>query len=150
MARIHLYPVTVGEDAIDVLKHVNNLTYLRWTQDAALSHSTEQGWPVERYLANGAGWVVKSHYIDYAKPSYLGESLRIYTWVSAMSESSSSRHTTIIREQDGQVVARAETRWVYIDYASARPTRIPDDVRAAFDIVDADDSELRLLVGQAG
>jgi acyl-CoA thioester hydrolase len=42
----------------------------------------------------------------------------------------------------GQVLARAETKWVYVDIKSGRPRRIPEELSASFTAVPDDDPEL--------
>jgi acyl-CoA thioesterase FadM len=39
-------------------------------------------------------------------------------------------------KKDGQAVARAMTTWGYIDFATGRPTRIPQHIRTKFGWVD--------------
>ena len=145
MPEVHSKRITVGVDAIDAHRHVNNQEYLRWMQELAIEHSTALGWPFERYLASGASWYVKSHFIDYLRPAQLGDTLLACTWVGAMTERSSPRHTLFIRESDQQIVARAETLWIYVSLTTGRPLRIADDVRAAFPIVDSEDAALAHL-----
>ena len=48
-------------DEIDGQGHANNVAYVQWMQDAAVAHSAAQGWPGERYVELGCGWVVRSH-----------------------------------------------------------------------------------------
>ena len=55
---IHTKRFPVPGDAIDQQGHVSNLAYVAWMQDVAIDHSAAAGWPMERYLALGAGWVV--------------------------------------------------------------------------------------------
>ena len=112
MSEVHRKRITVGVDSIDAHGHVNNQEYLRWMQELAIEHSTALGWPFERYLASGASWYVKSHYIDYLRPAQLGDTLLACTWVSAMDERSSPRHTLFLRESDRQIVARAPAQVV--------------------------------------
>lgn len=148
MARIHLNRVAVTEDAIDVNRHVNNLAYLQWMQDAATGHSAAVGWPHERYVAVGAGWFVRSHFIEYLRPAFAGDTLLVYTWVAGMTAHSSPRRYRFLREDDGVAVARAETLWVYVDFESGRPVRIPAEVRADFPVVPDDDPELVALTSR--
>ena len=135
----------MGVDSIDAHGHVNNQEYLRWMQELAIEHSTALGWPFERYLASGASWYVKSHFIDYLRPAELGDTLLACTWVSAMDERSSPRHTLFLRESDRQIVARAETLWIYVSLKTGRPLRIADDVRAAFPLVASEAAALARL-----
>ena len=126
---------SVPEDAIDELGHVSNLKYLAWMQDIAIQHSAERGWPVERYLENGAVWVVRSHFITYLRPAFAGETITLGTWVAELKQRSSSRRYLVRRASDQQALVEAETVWVYVDRQSGRPRRIPDELRASFDVI---------------
>lgn len=120
---------------MDVNRHVNNLAYLRWMQDVAIAHSTAQGWPMARYLAQRQSWVVRSHFIEYLLPAVAGEELLILTWVADMRTQSSRRRYLFWRPGTASAVARAETQWVYVDMDRGRPLAVPDDLRQAFDLV---------------
>ena len=146
MPRIYTRSLTVAAEAIDVLGHVNNLEYVRWMQDVATEHSTAQGWPLERYVALGAGWFVRRHTVEYLRPAFVGDTLTLLTWVAAFERSSSPRRYLFFRPADGQVVARAETLWVFVRYATGAPLRIPQELRSAFAVVPEAEA-LRALPG---
>jgi acyl-CoA thioester hydrolase len=126
---------SVPEHAIDELGHVSNLKYLAWMQEIAIQHSTARAWPVERYLENGAVWVVRSHFITYLRPAFAGEAITLLTWVAEFRQRSSARCYLVRRTNDQRVLVEAETVWVYVDRQSGRPCKIPDDLRAAFLVV---------------
>jgi acyl-CoA thioester hydrolase len=132
----HLFTKTfsIPGDAIDELGHVSNLKYVVWMQEIAVLHSAVQGWPVERYLQNGAVWVVRSHLVTYIRPAFEGETIVLQTWVAEIKQRSSLRKYRVLRTQDQSVLVEAETNWVYVDRKSGRPVRIPEDLRAAFDL----------------
>ena len=132
--RIFTKTFSIPGDAIDELGHVNNLKYIAWMQEIAIQHSAAQGWPVERYLQSGAVWVVRSHFVTYIRPAFAGETITLQTWVSEIKQRSSLRRYLVVRAEDQIVLVEAETNWVYIDRQSGRPVRIPDDLRAAFDV----------------
>jgi len=134
-------------DAIDELGHVSNLKYITWMQEIAIQHSAAQGWPVERYLQNGAVWVVRSHFVTYVRPAFAGETITIQTWVAETKPRSSLRRYLVFRTNDQSVLVEAETNWVYIDRQSGRPLRIPDDLHAAFDTDPASDGPKRSGLG---
>jgi acyl-CoA thioester hydrolase len=150
VVRIHLTRVAVAADVIDVNGHVGNLAYLNWMQDAATAHSAAQGWPLERYRAAGAGWFVRSHFIEYLRPAFAGDTLLLYTWVRTLKGHSSPRRYLIVREDDRLPVATAETLWVFVDYGSGRLVRIPPEVVSAFATVPDDDPELVALHRRPG
>jgi acyl-CoA thioesterase FadM len=70
-ARVYSKRFAIPADAIDRQGHVNNLACISWMQDVAIEHSAAAGWPMERYLALGAGWVVRSHFVEYLRPRWV-------------------------------------------------------------------------------
>jgi acyl-CoA thioester hydrolase len=142
MPRIHVQPVTVTGEVIDVNGHVNNLAYLRWMQEVAIGHSSACGWPLERYQEARAGWVVRSHYIEYLAPAVSGDEIAVLTWVADMRRQSSRRKYLFWRAEGARVLARAETMWVFVDPATGRSRPIPPELRTAFTIVGDDEDVL--------
>ncbi len=128
------YPHTVTGQEIDELGHAGNFHYIQWMQHAAIAHSSANGWPPQKYNELGAGWVVRSHQITYLKPAFEGDSIVIKTWVADMKSATSLRHYEILNNV-GDVLARAETGWAFINYEKQKPTRIPVEVAASFEIV---------------
>jgi len=128
------YPHVVTHEDIDELGHAGNFHYIRWMQHAAVAHSSANGWPPERYNELGAGWVVRSHQITYLKPAYEGDELVITTWVENIRPATSLRRYEI-RRADSVLLARAETDWAFINYATQKPVRIPPVVADCFEIV---------------
>ncbi len=122
--------VVMRED-IDDLNHAGNYHYVRWMQEAAIAHSSALGWSPEKYIEMGAGWVVRSHDIVYLKPAYEGDVIVIKTWVSDMRAVTSLRKYEIFNG-DGDMLARAETNWAFVNYATEKPTRIPAAITENF------------------
>jgi acyl-CoA thioester hydrolase len=136
---------SVPEAAIDGNGHANNLEYLRWMQEVAVAHSDAQGWTPARYAATGTSWVIRSHAIEYLRPAYAGESLRVLTWVGGFAEQESPRHYLFWRDRDRKVLARARTLWVFVDAAPGRARAIPPEFRSAFEVVADEKDVLRAL-----
>jgi acyl-CoA thioester hydrolase len=67
------------------------------------------------------------------RPALRGDGLEARTWISSVMAAKCLRSTELARKADGQVVARGRTTWGFIEMATGRPRRIPDEVRAAFD-----------------
>ncbi|MGN6369882.1 MAG: acyl-CoA thioesterase [Phycisphaerae bacterium] len=131
MSAIHNYPVTAPPTAIDANGHVNNIEYLRWFQEAAISHADTTGCTAAT-VALGASWVVRSHQITYLRPAFAGDRLEVKTWVATFEKVSSIRRYEILRPADNAILAQGETNWVFIDAATARPRRIPPEVSSLF------------------
>src|SRR5262249_15288637 len=118
----------VGGD-IDDLGHVGNLVYVRWVLDAAAAHSAALGWDLPAYRRAGGVFVVRRQEVDYLRPAFLGDRVRVETWVEALSRVTSLRRTRILRGADE--LARASTTWAFVSL-EGRPIRIPDPIAASF------------------
>ena len=136
MPKIYEHFHTVGDDEIDQLGHANNVAYVEWMQAAAVAHTAAQGWPGERYQQLGAGWVVRSHTIEYHRPALAGDRVVVRTWVATMKRVTSLRRYRIVRPTDGALLATAETKWAFVSYDTGRPERIPRRIAQAFEVVD--------------
>ena len=134
MPALFEYRRIVLPEEIDQLGHVNNLVYMKWMIDAALEHSAVQGWPTDKHHELGAGWVVRSHYIEYLQPAMPDDTIVIKTWVAEMKRVTSLRKFQICRETDGELLARAETNWAFVDFSSGLPRRIPPEVSQSFEV----------------
>jgi acyl-CoA thioester hydrolase len=122
---------TVPDSAVDENLHVNNVVYVQWMQDVAVRHAAAAGCTRETQ-ARGATWVVRSHTIEYLRPSFAGDRLAVETWVADARRALSTRGYRFLRAEDGKVVVTGETQWVYVDAASGRPRDIPREVIEAF------------------
>ncbi|HRJ71994.1 MAG TPA: thioesterase family protein [Terrimicrobiaceae bacterium] len=136
MSPIHRHPLTVPSGAIDANGHANNVEYMRWMQDAAISHADAAGCTAVTRAA-GASWVVRSHHVEYLRPVFAGEDLVILTWISTLQRASSARKYLILRVSDHALAARGETHWVFVDAATGRPRAILPEIMAGFQIVPA-------------
>jgi len=132
MSHRHTYQVQVVSDDIDLHDHVNNLVYLKWMQDAAVSHSVAQGWDRNRYDQLGCSWVVRAHKIEYRFPSFLGDQIEVYTWIDSFRRASCVRKYEIMRVSDQKVLAVAETNWAFLDFKRRMPVQVPTEIVECF------------------
>jgi len=121
----------VSPDDIDRLGHVNNVVYLKYTQDAAFAH-----WfaAAGQEYVEALVWVVRRHEIDYLHPARDGDELLTRTWVGAASGASFERFAEISRPSDGQILARVKSVWVALDAKTLRPTRVTAELRSRFEV----------------
>jgi len=121
--------VSVLPNDIDEQNHVNNTVYLRWVQEVATAHWRAVATPEAQKTI---GWVVLRHEIDYRTPAALGDKIILRTWVGKASRLTFERFTEIRRDSDGQLLSKARTLWCPINAQTARPMRVPVEVRAQF------------------
>jgi acyl-CoA thioester hydrolase len=123
-------PIQVTSADIDELGHVSNQVYLRWVLDIAMAHSSHVGWNHAQYRELGGIFVVRRHELDYLAQVRLGDEVRAETWVPSWKLASCIRATEVFLGD--RVVLRAQTTWAFMALATARPTKIPDELRALF------------------
>jgi acyl-CoA thioester hydrolase len=134
MPQIYQYKLEIAKDALDVNGHVNNLEYLRWMQLAAVFHSDVQGCTMAT-IAEGATWVVRTHYVEYLRPAFAGEHVVVLTWVSNFHRVKSLRKYRIVRVEDNTLLVEGETDWVFVDAKTGRLRSIPKNVIDTFEVL---------------
>lgn len=122
-------PIPIEPADIDELGHVNNVTYVRWVQDAAVAH-----WRARAPAADQARlfWVVLRHEIDYKQAAHLGDAIIARTWVGTGTRVRFERHTELLRASDRALLAKAVTIWCPIDAQTGRPVAVSAEVRERF------------------
>ncbi len=127
----HEIAVTIAPEDIDELGHVNNVTYLRWVQDAAVAHwrAAAPSEDQEKLV-----WVVVRHEIDYKRPARLSDAVIARTWVGSATRVRFERHTEILRASDRTLLAAARTLWCPLDAKTGKPTAVSAEVRARFSV----------------
>jgi acyl-CoA thioester hydrolase len=143
MPRIFHKPLIVGSESIDAVGHVNNREYLRWMEEVAVEHSAAQGWSMERYFQGGNAWVASTHFLEYLRPAFAGDTLDVYTWIATWDRRTSVRRYAVSRQR--KILARGETCWTFVELATGRACDLPAGVTGAFIVVPEDDEELRAL-----
>lgn len=118
-SRTHRFPVGIEPADIDFMGHVNNASYLKWVQDAVLSHWRQLAPPeaVASHL-----WVALKHEITYRKPAFLDDPV-IATVILERVQGASAFYETIIKRGE-EVLAEVKSRWCCLDARTLRPARL--------------------------
>ena len=116
----------------DAYGHMNNITYLRYMQEAAFDASAAVGYDMARYDALGHFWLIRETEIEYLLPLRYGDAVDVVTWVEDFRRVRSRRMYEFRRSGAEALAARAATDWVYIDWATSRPATIPRELIDAF------------------
>jgi acyl-CoA thioester hydrolase len=108
---------------------VNNVVYLGWAQEMAITHWTSRATPDDQAAF---AWVALRHEVDYRRPLVLGETAAARTWVSETAEGPRFDRFVRIDGPDGQMCAQVRTVWCLIEKATGRPRRVPPEMVAMF------------------
>ncbi|HWK36999.1 thioesterase family protein [Sphingomonas sp.] len=119
----HRYAVSVDPADIDFMGHVNNASYLKWVQDAVVSHWQKLA-PAEAVAAHL--WVALKHEITYRKPTFLDDEV-IATVLLEKVQGARAFYETVIRRGE-DVLAEVKSSWCCLDAKTLRPARIASGV----------------------
>ena len=125
--------VTVRSYELDALGHVNHAVYLNYLELARYDALEAGGFPPSVLSQEGWGIHVVRVEVDYFRPAFQGQVLRIRTCVEEFRRSSMVIMQTIHRLDDGpgsEAALRARVTTVWIG-TQGRPMRIPALARAA-------------------
>ena len=121
----------VDESALDHNHHVNNVVFIQWIQDYSILHSDVCG-STAVTDAMGCTWMIFNHHVEYKAQAFLGDKIKLTTWVSDYARASCKRRCRFERVSDGTVVLESETIWAFIDAKRGRLTAIPENVKLLF------------------
>lgn len=113
---------------IDMVRHVNNATYLNYMEECAVQSLGAFGWSVARLEADHIAIVARRHQIEYRQAAVLGDDLRVTTYLSDLRRIGATRHFTVVREHDGALLARSRSQWVFMNPTTGMPTRVPEAI----------------------
>ncbi|HMZ08854.1 MAG TPA: acyl-CoA thioesterase [Anaerolineales bacterium] len=130
ISSVHSKLITIPSSAIDENGHVNNVVYVQWMQDIAIEHYASIG-GIEAQGADST-WVVRQHSIEYLLPAFTGEEIEVRTWVENIRKVRSLRKYEFVRKNDGKVLVKGETDWVFVDTKTGSPKAIPVEVGEVF------------------
>ena len=119
----HSFQVAIDAADIDFMGHVNNASYLKWVQDAVVSH-WQRFAPAEA-LATHA-WVALKHEITYRKPTFLDDEV-IATVLLEKVQGARAFYATIIKRGE-DVLAEVKSSWCCLDATTLRPARLAQGV----------------------
>jgi acyl-CoA thioester hydrolase len=112
---------------IDSEQHVNNAVYFTYIEECGMQVIAAHCWPINRMMDEGFAILVRRQQIQNLETAKLDDELELATWASGVKRSTATRHYTIRRKSDNAMLARVNTLGVWVDLASGRPIRIPQN-----------------------
>jgi acyl-CoA thioester hydrolase len=123
----HVYQATLRWSDMDAYRHINNVQYLRYLEEARVDMMFTLG-QREGAKTLSEGVVIARHEIDYKRPLvWRPEPIRIETWVTQIRAASFALAYEVL-DDDG-VYARAASVLVPYSLDGQRPRRVNDEER---------------------
>ena len=121
--------ITVTQEDLDGLNHVNNVRYVQWVQDVAEEHWTSKA---SKHILDIHFWVMLSHCIQYKGQAFLNDKLLLKTYVVKSEGVTSTRKVEIYNKNSGKLLTTSETNWCFMSKENNRPARITQEVIEMF------------------
>ena len=122
-------PIELRYSDIDAQGHVNNARYITFTEYARFRYLTEVGlWDGRSFM--DLNLIVADVHVSYLAPIKLIQHIRVGTCVSRIGNKSIVFESQIEDENNGQVMATAETVMVCYDYRTESTKQVSDDWRS--------------------
>ncbi|MEX0291210.1 MAG: acyl-CoA thioesterase [Flavobacteriaceae bacterium] len=128
--KAYLKSITVQEEDLDELQHVNNVRYVQWIQDISKEHWQSA---VSAQMAREVIWVVQNHNITYKGAAVLGDVLELKTYIKDTKGATSIRVVEIRNANTAELLLESITSWCLLHPKTFRPMRISEEISAIFD-----------------
>lgn len=120
--------IEVTEKDLDNLNHVNNVVYVQWVNDIAVSHWHSCG--TKKLLAE-YDWFLIKHCLEYKGAAVLGDRIKLTTQVGRATNVRYERFVEIRNADTDQLLVSSTSDWCAVD-KNGKPKRISDELRDAF------------------
>ena len=100
-------------------------------QDCAVFQSEEIGFGPKVWDERQAAWVIVTWRIRVKEYPQILERVKAWTWAYGFRGIQGDRNFLLTRE-DGRTLAEAESRWIFFDWKTQKPARVPEDEKAGY------------------
>ncbi len=116
---------------IDADKYMTLPAILDLLQDCCTFQSEHLGIGVDYLQQNHKAWVLSSWQVVIQRYPKMGEKIAAYTWAYDFKSFMGYRNFKI-EDEAGNVIAYANSVWVFLDTDSGRPTKVPREIVARY------------------
>lgn len=130
MGHFYIAQVRVRHDELDAFGRTYPSAYLRHLAQVAIDASSDAGFDARWYAEAGAQWLVRRTTFAVPRPWRADSELSVRTWVEDFRRVRSRR--CYEASEHGEAALTAQTDWVFVDVATGRPRRVPEEMEARF------------------
>lgn len=105
------------------------LTLMNIFQDIADSNASEIGVGLDFCLKNGLAWIGANYHIVIHQFPKLHQKISVLSWPSAEKKLGAYRDFLIL-DENGNIMVRASSQWILIDFVKRRPVSLRDHLPA--------------------
>lgn len=111
---------------VDHTKKITLPAIINYFQDCSIFHSESMGVGVDYLAKHRRAWVLSAWQVDVLRYPEIAEEVSVHTWATNFKGMLGDRNFCM-KDREGQMVACANSLWVYMDIEKGRPTRPPEE-----------------------
>ncbi|WP_256006676.1 acyl-CoA thioesterase [Pedobacter deserti] len=125
----------VRPDDIDMFNHVHNSKYFDYVLAARYEQMSEfYKMPMESFLSNGYGWVVRTALVEFKRPLILGDVISVRTGILTINEKGCRVQFEILNKRTGKVASDGWFDYVMIDINTGKGCKVTPEMIAAYSV----------------
>ncbi|HEY1024032.1 MAG TPA: acyl-CoA thioesterase [Sphingobacteriaceae bacterium] len=125
----------VRPDDIDMFNHVHNSKYFDYVLAARYDQMERfYGMPMEKFMEQGYGWVVKTAHVDYKRPLNLGEEFTVRTGIIEINAKGCRVEFHITSKRTGKLCCDGWFDYVMIDIKTGRGAKVTEEIIGKYSI----------------
>lgn len=121
---------------VDKEGYLSTEAMMRYFQDCSYFHSEDLGVGIDFLKSQNLTWMIIAWHVQIFRRPGLGEEITIGTWPHSFRHVKGGRNFVLIDEQ-GEVIARADSEWVLYDIEKNRITKVPKEVSEPYTLEEA-------------
>lgn len=114
-----------GRVRFSEIDHTERMTMpalVNYFQDCSIFQSEDIGLGIEKLKEERRAWILSAWQIEVNRYPMLGEKIRTSTWATGFEGFFGTRNFQMVKE-DGEVLAYANSIWIFMDVEKGRPVR---------------------------
>jgi thioesterase-3 len=125
----------VRPDDIDMFNHVHNSKYFDYVL-AARYEQMERCYrmPMEEFVEQGLGWVVRTAHVHYKRPLILGDEFSVQTWIETIHEKGCRVSFEIRIKKTDKVASNGWFDYTMIELKSGAGVKISEEIIGRYSI----------------
>lgn len=106
---------------------LTDLSLMDYFQDASVYQSEKLGLGITFFKEHNVAWVLYSWQIEKVNLPRLGTKIIVDSWPYTMGGFYANRNF-VMKDTEGNILAKADSKWVLVDLETGRPKRIPQEL----------------------
>lgn len=125
----HFVPLSVRWGDLDMLGHVNNTVFFRYSEEGRICYFKDVG--IDNPAVRPSGLILADMRCSFIKQLHYPAEIEIASRTQALGNSSMHMQQVLFHKGADEIAATFKAVVVWFDYTAQRPARVPEPIREA-------------------